>query len=107
MAASRDVIAARGVIVGVLDVEREPLCVVDIREVVGVVDGEDFVGEIDLARSVLVSSGQIQEKCELSQEARFTDQLCVPASPFDLAGSLPPACDFALRLLDLVCHPFL
>lgn len=52
-AASRGSESARGLIVGVFDCERVFDCAVDIRDVVGVVEGEDLVGEMDLARSGL------------------------------------------------------
>lgn len=45
--------SARGVIFGGVELDRILDCVVDTLGAVGVFEGEDLVGEIDLARSIL------------------------------------------------------
>ena len=104
ISASRGSESARGCIVGRVVCDRLLGCV-DIRDVVGVVDGDDLVGEIERARS---AKGVVKMNCHVGFQIPrrgFTYLRDGPAFLFDLAISPPRACGSFPRPPDLACRP--
>lgn len=89
------------------------VCTTDILDVFGVFEGDDLVGEIDLARSIqLIVSHRLPSKMSchngtLPSNYELTYQHDVPVVLFCLVVSLLPAsCSFP-RPLDLAGRPIL
>jgi len=105
-----------GSIVGDSDWDRAPCWAAEVLDVVGVFEGEDLVGDIDLARSSIFrgqpcikKQGWVSAEKDPTLHATLAEahrlfELVVPFFPVE---SLPPASCCAPRLLGLVCRPIL
>jgi hypothetical protein len=105
-----------GSIVGVRDCDRAPCWATEVLDVVGVFEGEDLVGDIDLARSsrfrgqpCIKKQGCVRAETSPTPHAALAEahRLFELVVPFFPAESLPPASCCAPRLLGLVCRPIL